>query len=89
MKTVPTLEQKIKAVLHAVGKSSNEIGNSLLAHTPHGCPVQPFYQSKDVLNFSLLGEHLGTARTGIVTDSQMGTMRFKAERTVRVGEATS
>ena len=75
--------------MHAVVKSSNEIGSSLRANTPHGCPVQPFYQSKDVLNFSMLGEHLGTARTGIVTDSQMGAMRFKAERTVRVGEAPS
>ena len=80
---------KIKAVLHAVGKSSNEIGNSLRANTPHGCPVQPFYQSKDVLNFSLLGELLGTTRAGIVTDSQIGAMRFKMERTIRVGEAAS
>jgi hypothetical protein len=60
------LEQKIKAVLRAVVKSNNEIGGPLRASTPHGCLLQPFYQSKDALNLTLLYEHLGTARAEIL-----------------------
>ena len=76
------LGAKNKTVLHAVLKSNNQTGGSLRASTPHGCLVQPFYQSKDALNLTLLYEHLGTARAGIITDIQMGAMRIKVEKNI-------